>query len=218
MVGDGVAREARDPGASKTSSAPVLNLPAPRLDGEVSLERVLHARHSVREYRDAGLTLVEVAQLLWAAQGITRRDGGRTAPSAGALYPLELRLVAGRVQGLEPDVYHYLPDGHRLAGSGTGEARAALAEAALGQEWVKDAPAVLVISAVEQRTTRKYGSRGHEYVRLEAGHAAQSALLQAAALGLGAVMVGAFDDAAVRRALRLPAEETPLYLMPLGRP
>lgn len=197
---------------------PVEDLPPPRARGEVALERALRLRRSVRDYAATALTLAEAAQLLWAAQGVTAGDGRRTAPSAGALYPLELYLVAGRVQGLEAGVYRYLSQGHRRTRLVAEDVRAELAAAALGQGCVATAPAVLVFAAVERRTTRKYGDRGHQYVRLEAGHAAQNAFLQAAALGLGAVMVGAFDDAAVRRLLRLPEEETPLYLMPIGRP
>jgi SagB-type dehydrogenase family enzyme len=193
-------------------------LPAPRARGERPLEETLRARRSVREYRAEALTLAQVAQLLWAAQGITHRDGRRTAPSAGALYPLELYLVAGHVQGLVAGVYRYVPPTHELERVSEGDARAALCRAALGQEWVAQAPVVVVVAAVERRTTRKYGARGRQYVHLEAGHAAQNTLLQATALGLGAVMVGAFDDEAVRRVLALPAEETTLYIMPIGRP
>jgi len=193
-------------------------MPAPRADSDFSVERALRERRSVREFARAALTTAEVSQLLWAAQGVTSRDGLRTAPSAGALYPLELYLVVGAAQGLEAGIYKYVPDGHKLVRRVSGEHRRGLAAAALGQECVADAAVVLVFTAVERRTTRKYGGRGARYIHIEIGHAAQNVLLQATALGLGAVVVGAFDDARVAELLNLPSGEAPLYLMPLGRP
>ena len=165
---------------------------------------------------DAGATLEEVAQLLWAAQGITSEWGGRTAPSAGATYPLEIYVVAGEVEGLQPGIYRYLPDNHSATLVKEGDLRAALSSAALGQEWVRTAPACLVIAAVYGRTTRRYGERGRRYVHMEVGHVGQNVYLQAKGLGLGTVMVGAFDDEEVRELLGI--EENPLAIMPVGRP
>lgn len=193
-------------------------LPAPRTDGAFALERALQLRRSVRDFDRAPLALQDLGQLLWAAQGVTATGGLRTAPSAGALYPLELTVVAGRVDGLEPGLYRYLPDAHALAPAAAGDRRSALARAALGQSWMRDAPATIAFGAVEARTTRKYGSRGIGYVAIEVGHAAQNLLLQAQALGLGAAVVGAFDDAAVTSVLELPQAQRPLYLVPVGRP
>lgn len=195
-----------------------ISLPAPRQDSGFSLERALHERRSVREFGKAALTQEEVSQLLWAAQGITSRDGLRTAPSAGALYPLELYLVVGNVQNLDPGIYKYVPPGHKLKKIMAGDQRRELAAAALSQDCVANTAAVLVFTAVERRTTRKYGSRGVRYMHIEVGHAAQNVFLQATALGLGAVVVGAFDDDRLRETLKLPEGEAPLYLMPLGRP
>jgi SagB-type dehydrogenase family enzyme len=158
-----------------------------------------------------------VAQLAWAAQGVTETRGRRTAPSAGALYPLELLVVAGSVEGLEPGVYRYRPSGHSLLELTRGDVRAALAAAALGQEWMADAPCVLVLGAVYERTTGKYGARGERYVHIEVGLAAQNTQLQATALGLGSVVVGAFDDGRVRTRLGLGSDERPLALLPVGR-
>jgi SagB-type dehydrogenase family enzyme len=155
---------------------------------------------------------------LWAAQGITTGGGGRTAPSAGALYPLELHVVAARVDGLEPGVYRYLPGSHGLRPV-IGETRLpALSRAAFGQQAVAGAAAVFVIAAVEERTAQKYGARAGRYVAFEAGAASQNLALQAAAQGLGTVVIGAFDDSAVARALRLGPGERPVALMPIGRP
>jgi SagB-type dehydrogenase family enzyme len=193
-------------------------LPKPDLDEAVTLQRSLQERHSTREFGDAPVGLGELSQILWAAQGINSEHGGRTAPSAGALYPLELFVVAGRVDDLGPGVYRYRIRQHDLVRERQDDLRAALARAALDQEWLADAAAVLVISAVFERTTRKYGSRGRRYVHMEAGIAAQNVHLMVAALGLGTTIVGAFDDGKVQRVLELERECKPLILMPIGWP
>lgn len=196
----------------------VIRLPEPRHQSNVSVESALQSRRSVREFRDESLTLGEVSQLLWAAQGITGPGGGRTAPSAGALYPLEVYLVAGRVNDLASGIYKYRPDRHELVRLAAGDNRAKLTAAALGQECIRNGAVTLVLAAVYERTTKKYGPRGSRYVHLEAGHAAQNVCLQVVALNLGAVVVGAFADDQVKQLLSLPAAEQPLYLLPVGRP
>jgi len=198
------------------STAEFIDLPKPRTDGTAYLERVLEERRTVRTYTQAPLGMDQAAQLLWAAQGITRMDGRRTAPSAGGLYPLQVYLVGGQVMGLAPGVYRYQPAGHRLRRIASGDRRSELAAAALGQSWIAAAPAILVFGATLPRTTRKYGARGVRYVHMEAGHAAQNVLLQAEALGLGAAVVGAFNDDRVTSLLGLGGEERPLYLLPVG--
>lgn len=197
---------------------PAITLPEPRRDSAYPLERAFAERRSVREFRDTELRLEELAQLLWAAQGQITRSGHRTAPSAGALYPLELFVVAGNVQGLAAGVYRYQSSPHRLAPLAEGDRRQRLVEAAWSQRWLAQAPAILVIAGVARRTTAKYGARGVRYVHLEAGHAAQNVLLQAVALGLGATVVGAFNDGDVKAAAVLRDDEQPLYLIPVGRP
>lgn len=192
-------------------------LPSPRTVSETTVEEALAQRRSVRVYSAANLSLLDVAQLLWAAQGITAPGGGRTAPSAGALYPLELYLVVGAVDGLATGVYRYRPEKHELEKVKAGDARAALAAAALGQECVEDAAIDLVFAGVYERTTEKYGDRGIQYVHLEAGHAAQNVYLQAEALELGTVVIGAFEESEVRCVLDLQEQSTPLYIMPVGR-
>ena len=152
----------------------------------------------------------ELSQLLWAAQGITAGWGGRTSPSAGSLYPLELYVVA-------PDLFgHYVARDHRVDVLGEKDVRAELAVSALGQEPVRAAALTIVVTAVYERTVRKYGARGRRYAKLEAGHAAQNVLLQVVALGLGAVPIGAFDDRRVADTLRLPDDRAPLYLVAVG--
>ena len=195
-----------------------IDLPAARRDGGVSLEAALHHRCSTRDFNAAALTLGELGQLLWAAQGVTHGDGLRTAPSAGALYPLEMYVVAGRIRDLDDGVYKYRPGAHHLTVIKQQDLRPALAAAALEQFSVSECAALLVFAAVLARTTRKYGRRGSRYVHMEVGHAAQNVFLQATALGLGAVVVGAFDDARVRGIMALPEGEEALYLMPVGRP
>lgn len=195
----------------------IITLSPPRLTGQQSIEKILQQRRSIREYQDVAISMADLGQLLWAAQGITHPQGLRTAPSAGALYPLELYVVVGRVEGLEAGTYHYDPKRHRLEKIGSKDKRKAVSRAALFQSCVKEAAAVMVFGAVYDRTTRKYGRRGLRYVHMEVGHAAQNVFLQAEALGLGTVMVGAFSDTAVATTLHLPAKVKPLALMPLGR-
>lgn len=195
-----------------------LRLPEPRFKGPVSVEEAILERRSVRRFRREPLTLEEVSQLLWSAQGITGRGGYRAAPSAGALYPLELYVVAGLVDGLESGVYHYSPEEHSLDMTFKGDVRSALSAAALHQEFVEEAPVSFVIAAVYDRVTRYYGERGVMYVHFEVGHAAQNLSLMAVALGLGSVPVGAFRDNAVSKVLGLSPYHHPLYILPVGKP
>jgi len=193
-------------------------LPAPALKGRLSVEEAVARRRAVREYGKGALSLAEASQLLWAAQGMTEpRQGLRAAPSAGATYPLEVYLVAGNVTGLAPGVYRYNPVRHCLLLALPSDVRSKLSEASLGQPWLRQAPATIAIAAVYARTAGRYGSRARRYIDMEVGHAGQNIYLQAEALGLGTVAVGAFDDAGVKKVLGLSKEEEPLYLMPVGR-
>lgn len=199
-----------------------INLPTPQKSGGRSIEEVLAARRSVREYADMPLTprrpLADLSQLLWAAQGVTDEPRGfRTAPSAGALYPLEVYVAVGEVTDLPAGVYRYLPAEHQLERIVEGDVRRDLSGAALNQSAVEDAAAVIAIAGVYERTTGKYGERGVRYVYMEAGHAAQNIYLQAASLGLGTVTIGAFHDDEVKRVLGMNEDERPFYLMPVGR-
>lgn len=200
-------------GASQgESEKPEIALPAPKTQGEMSVEEALAKRRSIRQYHKDQLTLEQLGQLAWAAQGITNKRGFRTAPSAGATYPLELYLVTN------DGVFRYLPAGHKLQQLSDQDLRRELAAAALEQEWVRFAPLDIVITAVYERTRRRYRDRAERYVILEAGHAAQNIHLQAVALGLGSVPVGAFRDERVSEVLALTAEEAPLYIIPVGVP
>ena len=198
---------------TKPLSAPILQLPLPERKRRMSLEEALAARRSVREFRREPITDRELSQLLWAAQGITTPEGLRTAPSAGALYPLEVWVATAS------GFYHYEPHKHRLTRHLERDLRPDIHRPALMQEAILQAPVVIVIAAVYERTAQKYGEqRTPRYVHMEAGHSAQNLLLEAVALGLGGVLIGAFNDREVERVLSLPADQKPLYLIPVGHP
>ena len=204
----------------RKEETPTISLPAPRLKGEMSLEEAILKRRSRRDFGDSPLTLREVSQILWAGQGITDAAGLRAAPSAGALYPLDLYLVVGKqgVEGLGEGVYHYLPQSHSLEPTVQGDVRQTLARLSREQMFVTEAPLSLLITGEYERTTNKYGERGMRYVHMEAGHVAQNVYLQSEALGLGTVTMGAFQDEKISEALNLPPSYRPLYLMPIGHP
>lgn len=202
--------------AADDTGAPV-KLPGPVYASKTSVEKALHERRSIRQYRNLPVTLQDLSQLLWAAQGTSGSGGRRTAPSAGALYPLELCVAAGNVAGLSAGIYSYDPHKHELSRVLDSDKRAELSKAALGQSSIKNAAAVLIISAVYERVTDKYGERGIRYVHMEAGHAAENVFLQAVSLELGTVVIGAFHDEEVRTVLHLRGQEQPLYIMPVGK-
>jgi len=202
---------------SRCEPPDIITLPEPKYKSEISIEKALLERRSIRDYKDKALTLAEVSQLLWAAQGITDPRGFRTAPSAGALYPLELYVVVGNVIDLPKGIYKYDPHKHELVKTVEGDKRTELCNAALRQPWVKKAAASLVFCAIYKRITTKYGERGIRYVHMEVGHAAQNVHLQAVSLNLGTVVIGAFNDDGVKKVINMPKDETPLYIMPVGK-
>lgn len=193
-------------------------LPKPSKDGEISVERAIASRRSIRRFRSGSIELRQLSQLLWAAQGITDPRGFRAAPSAGALYPLEIFIVIGEVEELEEGIYHYDVEELALELRREGDLRHEIAIAASNQTWIKDAPAIVIICAIYERTTQKYGSRGERYVHMEAGHVGENIYLQAGSLGLACTVVGAFLDDEVRRILDVSEEIRPLYLIPIGKP
>ena len=200
-------------------------LPSPATEGDISLEGALAGRRSRRDFQDRELSTEQLSQILWAAYGVTEhrpdspalRGGLRTAPSAGALYPLEIYAVVGNVADVGAGIYRYDSAEHQIVMIVEGDFREELSESALGQAMLKDAPVTVVYSAVFDRVAGRYGERGIErYVYMEVGHSAQNVYLQAEALGLGTCAIGAFTDNGLRELLRLPSEEAPLYLMPVG--
>ena len=194
-----------------------IKLPGPKYDSVTSVEEALLKKRSVRAFKEGPVTLAELSQLIWAAQGMTDPKGFRTAPSAGALYPLELYVVAGNVDSLLQGLYKYGPERHELLSLSKGDWRKDLCNAGLGQSSIRSAALVIVLSGVYSRTTAKYGERGIRYVHMEAGHAAQNIYLQSVALQLGTVAIGAFQDEEVKRLLKMGAGENPLYIMPVGK-
>jgi len=213
----------------------MIRLPAPSTEGGTPLVQAISARRSVRAYDGKPIPLAAVSQLLWAAQGVTQpapkapatwnpkwgewRGGLRAAPSAGALFPLEVYVLATSVDGLDRGLYRYIPAEHALVRAGSAEANAKdLAQAALMQQDIAQAPVAVVITGVYERTAVKYGDRAQRYVHIEVGAAAENLMLQADALGFGTVYIGAFNDAAVSKTLGLPADHAPLAIIPIGHP
>jgi SagB-type dehydrogenase family enzyme len=204
---------------SRINSGELITLPQPVLDSKISIEAALQERRSIRDYyTPESLSISEISQLLWAAQGITRPGGYRTAPSAGALYPLEVFLVSGQVDNLPAGVYRYKPEEHGLNLVLTGDILEELSAAALGQDAIRNAPAAIVITGIFERTMVKYGNRGIQYVHMEVGGAAENIYLQAESLDLGTVFIGAFHDDQVSQVLNLDDQEEPLCIMPVGKP
>ena len=210
---------------SEVSRAPsAYILPSYITDGGMSVEKALANRRSRRNFQNKAISTNQLSQILWAAYGITLpvpdvpnlRGGLRTTPSAGALYPLEIYVIVGNVEGMEPGVYRYVSEEHKLVRVVDGDVRNELADAALGQRMVREAPVSVFYSAVFSRMTGRYGERGILYAYIELGHSAQNVYLQAEALGLGTVAIGAFDDDRIRQILNLPDDEEPVYLMPIG--
>lgn len=214
LAGQAAGNSPQDTGAGPGA----LKLPEPVLTGTMSVEEALNRRRSVRDYSREPLALKELSQLLWAAQGISGPRGERTAPSAGALYPLRIYVVAANVTSLSSGLYAYRPHSHALDKIASEDVMTKLAAAAFGQAWMRSASVVVVIAADGDRTARRYGHRAERFVHIEVGHAAQNVYLQAAALHLATVIVGAFDEAQAAKALHLPQAERPLALMPVGRP
>ena len=196
-----------------------MDLPKPRTDGDISLEKTIKERRTIRSFTSEALTMEQLSQLLWAAQGITDDRGfKRAAASGGALYPMDIYAVVGRdgVEGIEAGIYYYEPNDHSISLISKGDFKAELAEASLSQKWMARAPLNLVITAEYGRICGRYGERGVRYAIIEAGHIGQNIFLQAEALSLGAGIVGAFEDERVIKAINIPANHEPLLIMPVG--
>jgi SagB-type dehydrogenase family enzyme len=202
--------------AATSQETTKITLPEPAHDSDTSIEETLWGRRSTRNFSEEAITLEQLGQLLWAGQGVTDPSGKRTAPSAGALYPLKLYVVIGKVTGAAAGVYVYDPATHTLKRIIDGDQRQSLAQTALGQTSVKQGAIDIVITANFSITTKVYGERGIRFVHLEAGHAAENICLQAVGLKLATVTVGTFDDASVQHVLGLPDDEVPLYIIPAG--
>jgi len=198
----------------------IIKLPPPQLKGKMSLEEAIAKRRSIRKYCSESLTLSQLSQILWSAQGITGAGRLRAAPSAGATYPLEIFAFVGKqaIEGLQAGIYHYDVDSHSLVLHQPGDLRRGLAGVALDQGFIANAPVDIIICALYSRTSYTYGRRGERYVHMEVGHVGENIHLQAVALGLATVEVGAFDDEEVRKVLGVEEQIKPLYIMPIGKP
>jgi SagB-type dehydrogenase family enzyme len=197
-------------------------LPSLEPDGHKTLDEVLNERKSVRRFRPEPIALAHLSYLIWASTGIQRTEQGyefRTAPSAGALYPIETYIVANQVTGLEPGVYHYGIRNHELERIQTGDMRPRIVAAALGQEMCGQAPAVFVWTAIFARTQWKYAQRAYRYIYLDAGHVAENLALAAVSLDLGSCPIGALFDDEVNKLLEVDgAEESVVYMSVVGIP
>jgi SagB-type dehydrogenase family enzyme len=203
--------------SERTIAQNLIQLPSPNFDGSTSIEEALLERRSVRNYSSEQLNLSDLSQILWSAQGITDKTYGlRTAPSAGALYPLEIYVASANVKSLGPGLYKYNPHDHTISLISEGDIRDDISNASLKQGAITNSSAIIIITAIYERTSVKYGKRAERYVFMEAGHAGQNIYLQCVSLGLGTVMIGAFNDDALKKVLNLPDSEHPLALYPVG--
>ena len=196
-----------------------MRLPQPEVIGHVPLEKTIKSRRTIRSFVSRGIALKDFSQLLWAAQGIIEQGGfRRSVPSGGALYPIDVYAVVGEngVEAIESGVYHYEPRTHEITLVKGGDLRRELGKAALGQMWMAAAPVTLIVTAEYKRSSSKYGERGVRYSMIEAGHVGQNIFLQAEALGLGAGIVGAFNDREVIWVAKLSQDHEPLLIMPVG--
>lgn len=218
--------------STQGAESEILQLPEPRLESDMSVEKALSLRRSTRTFSEEALSLSDIAQILWAGQGFTKKreeppskwnvkyewqGGYRTAPSAGAQMPMELYVVAGNVKGLEKAVYKYIPQTHSIKKVLDGDKRMDVYNVALKQNSIKEGAALIIMSGVYERTSFKYGDRAQRYVHIEVGAILENIYLQCGALGLGTVMVGAFKDEQLKNVLDLPEDEHPLAIMPLGK-
>ena len=208
----------REQTTMQKTNGDIIQLPVPKLQSETSVEEALNKRRSIRNYTKKPLSLEEVSQILWAAQGITEKNYGlRTSPSAGALYPLEVYLVTANVKDISEGIYKYNPLNHSIKKIDNGYKRVEISNASLKQEAIGECSALVIITAIYERTSVKYGDRAERYVHMEVGHAGQNIYLQAVSLGIGTVMMGAFHDDALKKTLKLPANEFPLAIYPMGK-
>lgn len=204
-----------------TGQPPRIHLPSPSQKGSISLEEAIAQRRSIRDFTAEPISQSQLSQILWATQGITDIPLRlRAVPSAGATYPLEIFVVCGRngIEQISEGIYHYNIFHHSLTLHHEGDVRLDLARAASDEEMIYQAPVDIIICALYERTTLHYGSRGERYVHIEVGHAGQNIYLQATALGLATVAIGAFYDEQVREVLRLDKQYKPLYIMLVGKP
>lgn len=186
-----------------------INLPKPHLKGTKSIEECIYNRESVRKYKDKKIEIEKISQILWSAQGL--KGFKRTVPSAGATYPLEIYVTLK-----DKGFFHYNFKKHILELIIEEDLSKNLARASWDQNFIAEAYMNIIICAIFSRTTQRYGERGVRYVFIEIGHCAQNIHLEAVALGLASVPIGAYEDDRVKEVLNLPKKTEPLYIIPIG--
>jgi SagB-type dehydrogenase family enzyme len=199
---------------TKEVSSMIIELPSPSTKGKVSVEEAISKRRSIRNFKENDLSLNEISQILWSAQGITKKTSYlnlRAAPSAGAIYPITVFLIK------KDGVFEYLVEKHSIKLISQKDIREKIAEASFNQNFISKAPISLILCANYSKITQKYGKRGIRYADIEVGHIAENIHLQAVSLELGSVPVGAFDDEKISEILSLPKDLKPVYIIPIGR-
>lgn len=196
-----------------------IKLPEPKTTGVLSVEEAIAFRRTRRTFAAKPLSMPDLSQVLWAAQGITeKRWKHRAAPSGGALFPIDLHIVVRKdgVKTLPAGIYKYIPDGHYLQTRSEGDVNTKLRDVGYSQTFFADSPICLILVAEPKRSTWKYGERGYRYIYMEAGHIAENIQLIGESLGFSVGLVGAFKDESVAELLNLKKDESPLYIIPVG--
>ena len=185
----------------------------------MSLKEAIERRRSERGYSGEAMSLSELSYLLHYAVGITEEAHHfRAAPSAGALYPIEVYPLVNNVEGLASGIYHYVVADHSLELVREGDFRRELVRYALGQEMMGEANVVLALSSILKRAEWRYRERAYRYVLLEAGHIGQNVYLVATSMGLGVCGVGAYSDRGYNRLIGVDEnKESVIYLLSLGK-
>ena len=221
LKGDNITWGNNIPLYKSYENSPGIKLPSP-VDSDMNLETSIRKRKSVRSFSDRGFTLEQLARILLTADGLTQKRSGfhrRSAPSGGALYPLEIYVVVQNVESLKPGLYHFQVRDSSLELMREGDFGNEIHEAANHQDAVGDSPVTLVITSRFDRITQKYADRGYRYAYIEAGAVCQNVYLQATALKMGTVAVGAFNDDATNKLIEVDGvHEAALLIMPIGFP
>jgi SagB-type dehydrogenase family enzyme len=198
----------------------IIKLPEPKDKKVVYLDELLNKRYSIRTFKQKPISIDDLSYILWCSYGF-KKDGGRVVPSAGALYPLDIYIIAGSIEGernmgIIPGIYHYLPDKHQIELIKKGDIRKDVANASLSQMWMASAPCMIAITCEYKRITSKYRDRGIRYAHMEAGNVSQNIFLATFNTGLGCGIVGAFNDDLVKTVMGINRMREPLLIMPIG--
>ena len=194
----------------------VTNLPEPNLQSNFSLEQALKQRRSRRDFSDNPISLNQLSQVLWAAYGITKEPIYKTAPSAGAIYPMTIYVSTCKVKNMENGFYRYIPETHSLKLIDDNNYKKIIYKLGYRQNCLKNPAFTILMAANFNKIENRYGNKAKRYTFMEAGHISQNIYLQVESLGLGTVAVGAFNEASMNKNLPVKAEENIIYIMPIG--